>query len=96
MLFRSPILGQVSKVELGTHTIIPKFVRIFKGRWDKKYPFGYYELTGKATDGDGKIMTASATMWAIPLVIVLPAVFALIIFILVIRYIKRHYRIVSK
>jgi hypothetical protein len=91
-----PILGKVSKVGLGTHTIIPKFIRIFKGSWDKKYPFGYYELTGKATDGDGKIMTASATMWAIPLVIVLPVVFALIIFILVIRYIRRHYRIVSK
>lgn len=90
------LFGQVSTVDLGTHTIIPQNIRSFFGGWDKKYPFGYYRLTATATDGEGKPITATAAMWAIPLIIVLPALVIIIIIIMVWRFVKRNYKVVSK
>lgn len=87
-----PILGTTAKVDMGTHTIIPKNTRDFEGKWNKKFPFGYYTLTASATDGNGQPITTTGVLWAIPLMIVLPAIVGLILIIIIIKYIKRHFQ----
>ncbi|MEI6498511.1 MAG: hypothetical protein WCO23_00965 [bacterium] len=90
-----PIFGKTTTVDLGTHTIIPANSRNFVGEWSYKYPFGRYAITATATDIDGKLMTTTAILWAIPLVIVIPAIFVIILLILLIVYMKKHLKFVS-
>lgn len=84
-----------SQANLGTHTLLPNNIRFYEGQWNKKYPFGYYKISASALDGDKQPVTTTATMWAIPLIIVIPALLAIIIIILIILYFKKHYRYVA-
>lgn len=90
-----PLLGSDKEIDLGTHTVIPANTRLFEGKWDNKYPFGYYKLTATATAGDGTAATAAGTLIAIPLVIVLPVLVGLILLVYLVRYIKSHVKIVK-
>lgn len=87
-----PLLGKTSSVDLGTHTIIPKNIRHFEGTWGNKYPFGRYKVSFSATDGNGQPVIATAVLWAIPLVIVIPVIIFIILLILIVKYLKRHYK----
>jgi len=89
-----PLWGAESIVDLGTHTLIPGSPRLYKGTWSNKYPFGYYKLTALAKDGNGQDISKSATVWAIPLILVLPILVAAIIIVLLIIYLRRHLRFV--
>ena len=89
-----PLWGAESSIDLGTHTLIPQSPRLYKGTWGNKYPFGYYKLTASAKDGNGGDVTKEAILWAIPLIIVLPILAAMIIIILIIIYLRRHVRFV--
>jgi hypothetical protein len=90
-----PILGSATNIKMGTHTILPNSIRKFEGKWNKRFPFGYYNLTATATDGNGNPMTTTHTLWAIPLEIVIPSLVALIILIVIIKYVKKHVRFVE-
>lgn len=90
------LIGSPVKLDLGTHTILPKSIRAYEATWNSKYPFGYYKITPTATDGDGNIQSGTAiTMWAIPLIIVIPVLVGLLALILVIVYLKKHVRLVN-
>lgn len=89
------LFGATSTVDLGTHTIIPKSIRAYTGDWAKKYPFGYYKVTGSATDGDKNPVTKSTYLIAIPLIIVIPIIIFLILLIILIKYLRRHMRFVD-
>ncbi len=84
------LFGNLTSIDMGTHTIIPKNARNYNGTWLSKYPFGYYQVTAKAQDGNGNFLTTSGVIWAIPLMIVIPVIIGLILLILIIRYLKRH------
>lgn len=86
------LFGTTSTVDLGTHTVIPKSIRAYAGEWAKKYPFGYYKVTGSATDGDKNLVTKSTYLIAIPLIIVIPIIIFIILLIIIIKYIKRHFK----
>lgn len=87
------IIGEPTSLDMGTHTLLPKNIRVFEATWQKKYPFGYYKITPTATDGDGNIVSGAAvTIWAIPLVIVIPIIIFLILLILIVGYFKRHFK----
>lgn len=88
------LIGE-SKADLGKHTLIPQSTRLYEGSWAKKYPFGYYKLTAIALDGDNQPVTAAATLWAIPIIIVIPIIIGLLILIFVLRYFKKHLRFVG-
>lgn len=90
------LIGSSTNLDMNTHTILPKSIRSFEATWQKKYPFGYYKITPTAMDGDGNIVSGAAVaVWAVPLIIVIPALVGLLILILVIVYLKRHVRIVK-
>lgn len=91
-----PILGKTREVDLGKHTVIPKSTRAYSGTWNNSYPFGYYKLTATATDGDGKTIIATGTLWAIPLVIIIPIVLLALLVWGIIVYIKQNYQVVRK
>ena len=91
-----PMIGSTKKVDMGTHIIIPKNVRNYIGSWSSKYPIGYYKITASATDGSGNIVTKTATLWAIPIVIVGPSLLGLLILFLLIRFFKTHYKLTEK
>jgi len=91
-----PILGKTKQVEMGTHTILPNTSRAYKGTWANKYPFGYYVLSAIAKDGNGQPVTASAVMWAIPLAIAIPVLLGLIAVIILVKYLRKHYRVAKK
>ena len=91
-----PLFGSNTEVDMGKHTIIPNNERSFSGSWNKKYPFNYYKVTFSATDGNGNPVVVTATMWAVPLMIVIPALLGLILLIIIIRLIRKKYKIVSK
>jgi hypothetical protein len=90
----SPVafLGKKTNVDLGTHTIIPKNIRNYDGKLDKKYPFGIFKVNATATDGSGTAISAgvNATIIAIPLMIVIPGLLGLILLIWLILYLKKH------
>lgn len=88
------ILGKTSSVGVGSHTVIPRANgRAYSGAWAKKYPFGYYNVTASATDGNGKdISLAAGTLIAIPLIIVIPAFIGIILLILLIVFLRKHLR----
>ncbi|MCX6810176.1 MAG: hypothetical protein NTY30_00340 [Candidatus Berkelbacteria bacterium] len=90
-----PTLGHDVVIDAGTHTIIPDNMRSYKVSWDKKYPFGYYKLTASAKDGDGNDVSATATMWALPLIIVIPLLVFLALVIWLLVYLKRHVQFVK-
>lgn len=90
------IIGKTTTVDLGKHTLIPDNDRRYIGKWATKYPFGYYKVTATALDGDGKAMTATGAIWAIPLVIVIPIIILLILIIILIKFIKRHFKYSAK
>lgn len=88
--------GAEQKIDMGTHTILPKSIRLYEKIWETKYPFGYYKITPTATDGNGAVITgATVALIAIPLIIVIPAIVGLILIIWLIVYLKRHVRIVQ-
>lgn len=91
------IIGKAVDLEMGTHTVLPKSIRLYDATWNKKYPFGIYKITPIATDGIGNIVTGSAVLLiAIPLIIVIPIIVLIILLILGIIYLKRHLRFVKK
>jgi len=91
-----PLLGSASEVNLGKHTIIPKNERSYTGLWSKKYPIGYYKFTASASDGDGKFTsTKEASAFALPLIFVIPLIAVILIVILIVRYVKKNYKVVK-
>jgi len=90
-----PLWGKEGTVEMGTHTIIPKSIRSYEGKWDKRYPLGYYRLKATAQDGDKGEVEKSATLIAIPLEIAVPVLVVLIIILIVIKYVRRHYKVIA-
>lgn len=94
-LTADPLLGSDKEVDLGTHTVLPANTRVFDGKWDNKYPFGYYKLTATATAGDGDAAVATGLLIAIPLVVVLPVLAGLILMVYLIKYVKSHVKIVK-
>lgn len=91
-----PLFGATSEVDLGKHTIIPQNERSFEGTWNKKYPFGYYKVTTSASDGDGVFSsTKQSTVFALPLIIVLPLLAVIIIVLLVVKYVKKNFKVVK-
>lgn len=90
-----PLIGSTREVDLGTHTIVPKSIRSYSAQWQNKYPIGRYILTASALDGNGQEITISGVIWALPIVIVIPAIIGLILLILIIRYLRKHIRFTS-
>jgi hypothetical protein len=88
------MIGHDVVIDAGTHTIIPNNSRLYSVSWDKNYPFGYYKLTATAKDGNGNDVSAVATMWALPLIIVIPLLVFIGLIIWLLVYLKRHVRIV--
>jgi hypothetical protein len=62
---------------------------------EQKVSFWLLQSTATATDGNGNPMTTTHTLWAIPLEIVIPSLVALIILIVIIKYVKKHVRFVE-
>ncbi len=91
-----PLFGADKSVDLGSHTIIPKNSRDYSGEWKSKYPFGYYKVNAIAKDGDSKEVTASGSFFALPLLIVLPLIAIVLIVLLIIRYVKRNFKIAKR
>lgn len=89
------LFGSTQTVDLGKHTLVPTSTRSYSGIWNKRFPFGYYNITASAKDGNGQDITTKTTLWAIPLEIVLPAIVLVIIIVLIIGYIRRHVRFIS-
>lgn len=85
-----PVLGAAVTVDLGKHTIIPNNVRNYQAEWSRRFPLGYYGLTFTAIDGNGQPVTVKATLWAIPLEIIIPIAIGLIISILIISYTRKR------
>jgi hypothetical protein len=74
-----------------THTVLPNTERLYEATWNNKYPFGRYKVIASAKDGNGKdISSETGIVWAIPLVIVIPALAALILIILLTIYLRKH------
>lgn len=86
------IFGQTTTVDMGKHTLIPKYERLYTGKWASKYPIGYYKVTAKTFDGANNPITTIAVIWAIPLVIVIPVLIGLILLIIIIKYLRKHLR----
>ena len=91
-----PIFGRKTNLDLGTHTILPDNIRNFAGIWGNKYPIGRYQLTATATDADGKQITKSEVLWAVPLIIVIPVLFGLIFLLLIVKYLKKHLKFIPE
>lgn len=91
-----PIIGKSTTVDLGKHIVLPDSVRDYKGQLNKKYPFGWYKVTFTALDGNGKAYTDINTLIAIPLMIVIPIIVAIALIIYIIKYAKKHFKIVTK
>lgn len=91
-----PLLGSNKTIDLGAHTIIPKNTRTYEGRWQNKFPIGYYKVTAKATDGDKQEVTNSSSIIAIPLLILIPILGIIIAIIFMGKYLRGKYKIVSK
>jgi|GEM_PF-1686490 len=79
-----------------TRTVIPGNTRLFEAKIDKKYPFGRYVITATALDGDDVPMTATAVVWALPLIIIIPVLAGLLLLIIIIKYLRTHLRFVSE
>jgi len=88
------LLGSATTVDMGTHTVLPGSTRAYSGQWTKRFPFGRYLITTSATDGDGQALATKSVIWAIPLMIVIPALIVLAVIILTVVYIKRHVKLV--
>jgi len=91
----TPLIGSNSTVSLGSHTILPNTIRAYSGQWSNKYPFGYYKIEAKATDGNGNIVTKNSSMWALPLIILLPILILILIIWLIVKHIKKNYKLVK-
>lgn len=85
-----PWLSSTRSMDMGTHTILPSNAREYEAVWQNKFPFGFYSLTAIALDGDGQEVSKDAWMIAIPLIIVIPVLAAIILFIILIKYLKKH------
>lgn len=86
------LLGKKTEIDLGKHTLIPKFSRDYSGTWAKNFPFGYYKVSATATDGSDNLITTTGVLWALPIMIVIPVVILLILVIWIIVYLRRHLR----
>ena len=73
-----PFLGKKSTLDLGKHLITQNNARTYEAKWGNKYPFGYYKVTLKAIDGDGKSVTSTGSFWALPYEIAVPGLIVLI------------------
>jgi len=89
------LIGGETEIDMGQHTVLPGSSRVYEGKWSNKYPFGYYKLTATATAGSGNAPTLSGAIIAVPLIIVLPVIIGLILLVYLVRYIKKHVKIVK-
>lgn len=86
------LLGKKTEIDLGKHTIIPKFSREYAAKWNNNYPFGFYKISATAIDGNGQTITTTGALWAIPVMIVIPVIVLLALIICIIIYLRRHLR----
>ncbi len=82
---------QVANLETEAKNVFPKSEREFAGTWDKVWGFGYYKAIAEASYGSqGGVMTATATMWMIPVkLIILILIILLVVFIIFLSLKKR-------
>ena len=91
-----PLLGSKSTISMGEHTVIPNNERAFEAKWGKKFPFGFYKLSAIAEDGNGNLISETVTVWALPLIILIPALILIILLFWMISYLKKHIVFVDK
>lgn len=94
--FNPVLFGNDTKVGMGEHTVLPSSTRDYEGKLNKKYPFGIYKVTATATGGEANPAVRLVTVYAIPLIIVLPLIALIAIIAISMHYIRKKYKIVSK
>lgn len=63
---------EIANIELESKNIFPKSERSFSGVWNKVWGFGYYKTVVEAAYGSqGQVMTVAASMFMVPVKIVL-------------------------
>jgi len=90
------LIGGETKIDMGQHTVLPDSSRAYEGKWESKYPFGIYKVTANATGGEASPATQTATVYAIPIIIVLPIIIAIILVVAIVRSFRKKYKIISK
>lgn len=82
---------EVANIEVEAKNVFPKSEREFMGTWNRVWGFGYYKAVVEASYGNqGRVMTATAGLYLIPVkIILLVLIVALIITILFISLKKR-------
>lgn len=82
---------EIANLETEAKNIFPKTSRDYSGTWDKIWGFGYYKAVVEAPYGSqGRVMTATAGLFMIPVkLILLVLIMALIIFIVILSLKKR-------
>lgn len=88
---------EVANIEVEARNVFPKSEREFAGSWNKVWGLGYYKAVVEATYGSqGRVMTATAGLYLIPVkIILLVLIIALIITILFISLKKRKASILN-
>lgn len=82
---------QVADIEVEAKNIFPKSERNFSGTWNKVWGLGYYKAVVEAVYGDqGKVMTASAGLFLIPVKLILLALILILIILVVSLSIKKR------
>lgn len=82
---------EVAKIDFEAKNIFPKSERSFSGTWDRVWGLGYYKAVVEASYGNqGKMMTAAAGLYLIPVkMILLVLVIVLVVTILILTLKKR-------
>ena len=91
-----PLIGKVRTASLGTHTVLPDNTRAYEGAWNNKYPFGYYKITAISTDGNGNQISTTGTLWALPLIIIIPVILLILLVWGIMLYVKQNFKFVHK
>lgn len=88
---------EVANIEVEARNVFPKSEREFAGSWNKVWGLGYYKAVVEASYGSqGRVMTATAGLYLIPVkIILLVLIIALIITILFISLKKRKASILN-
>lgn len=92
----SPVVGRNTVLNLGKHTILPSNTRAYSGTWQSKFPFGYYNMTVSATDGNGDKVEQTGVIWAIPVILISIIIVSIAILWLLILYIKQNFKVSKK
>jgi len=58
--------GEVGKIDLPEHIVLPDSIRRFETKWEKKYLFGQYTAKLTMKDGEGKTQTEELKFFAFP------------------------------